>query len=73
MRHPGLILMRLLAPLPLPLLRALGVCLGWVLYLLALPRRLRLRGSFSAFAQPCIDLVGVVGVVGQGRINLCQR
>ena len=39
MRHPGLALMRLLAPLPLPLLRGLGVCLGWVLYLLALPRR----------------------------------
>ena len=35
----ALAFVRLLAPLPLPLLRALGWVLGFVLYLLAVPRR----------------------------------
>ena len=34
--HAGIVLMRLLAPLPLPWVRRLGVCLGYVLYALAL-------------------------------------
>ena len=37
--HPGVGLMRLLAPLPLPWLRGLGRLVGWVLHLLAAPRR----------------------------------
>jgi KDO2-lipid IV(A) lauroyltransferase len=39
MRHPGLVFMRWIAPLPLPWLRALGALVGWVLYALAAPRR----------------------------------
>jgi Kdo2-lipid IVA lauroyltransferase/acyltransferase len=35
----GIWFMRLLAPLPLPLLRALGAVFGWLLYWLAWPRR----------------------------------
>lgn len=37
--HPGVVLMRLLAPLPLPWLRAIGRVVGWILYGLAAPRR----------------------------------
>ncbi|MDR0275207.1 MAG: lipid A biosynthesis acyltransferase [Burkholderiaceae bacterium] len=37
--HPALLLMRALAPLPLPLLRALGAALGYLLFLLAAKRR----------------------------------
>ena len=37
--HAGIVLMRLLAPLPLPWVRRLGVCLGHVLYAVVLPRR----------------------------------
>ena len=39
MRHPGVLFMRLIAPLPLGWIRALGTVVGWVLYLLAVPRR----------------------------------
>lgn len=39
MAHPGILFMRLIAPLPLPWLRGLGWLLGRVLYLLAVPRR----------------------------------
>jgi KDO2-lipid IV(A) lauroyltransferase len=39
MRHPGVLFMRLIAPVPLPLIRALGTVVGWALYLLAAPRR----------------------------------
>ena len=39
MPHPGIVFMRLIAPLPLPWLRAVGTLLGWVLYALAVPRR----------------------------------
>jgi KDO2-lipid IV(A) lauroyltransferase len=39
MPHPGLVFMRLIAPLPLAWLRALGALVGWVLYGLAAPRR----------------------------------
>jgi Kdo2-lipid IVA lauroyltransferase/acyltransferase len=35
----GIAFMRLIAPLPLPLLRGMGAVLGWVLYGLAVPRR----------------------------------
>lgn len=35
----GIAFMRLIAPLPLPWVRALGALLGWVLYGLAMPRR----------------------------------
>jgi len=35
----GIAFMRALAPLPLPLVRALGTCLGWLLYGVVLPRR----------------------------------
>jgi hypothetical protein len=37
--HAGIVFMRLLAPLPLPWVRRLGVCLGYVLYAVVLPRR----------------------------------
>lgn len=39
MRHPGVAFMRLIAPLPLGLIRALGTLVGLALYLLAVPRR----------------------------------
>ncbi len=39
MVHPGVLFMRLIAPLPLGMIRALGAVVGWVLYLLAVPRR----------------------------------
>ena len=39
MTHPGVLLMRVLAPLPLPWLRALGSLIGRVLFVLARPRR----------------------------------
>jgi Kdo2-lipid IVA lauroyltransferase/acyltransferase len=39
MPHPGILFMRLIAPLPLAWLRALGVLFGYVLYPLAAPRR----------------------------------
>lgn len=39
MPHPGVLFMRLIAPLPLSVVRAMGACLGRVLYLLAVPRR----------------------------------
>ncbi len=37
--HLGVLLMRLLAPLPLPVVRALGWLLGWILYVVVVPRR----------------------------------
>lgn len=39
MQHPGVLFMRLIAPLPLSWVRALGTLVGWVLYVLAVPRR----------------------------------
>ena len=39
MQHPGVLFMRLLAPLPLSWVRALGALVGLVLYGLAVPRR----------------------------------
>lgn len=39
MKHPALLLMRALAPLPLPLIRALGTLLGHMLFVLVRPRR----------------------------------
>ena len=39
MQHPGVLFMRLLAPLPLGLIRALGTAVGLTLYVLAVPRR----------------------------------
>jgi KDO2-lipid IV(A) lauroyltransferase len=39
MQHPGVMFMRLIAPLPLAWVRALGALLGLVLYGLAVPRR----------------------------------
>ena len=39
MQHPGVLFMRLLAPLPLSWIRGLGTVMGWVLYALAVPRR----------------------------------
>ena len=39
MPHPAVLFMRLLAPLPLTWLRALGTLAGRVLYVLAAPRR----------------------------------
>jgi len=38
-QHPGVVFMRLLAPLPLGWVRALGALVGLVLYVLAVPRR----------------------------------
>ena len=37
--HAGIVFMRLLAHFPLPWVRRLGVCLGYVLYAVVLPRR----------------------------------
>ncbi|MEQ1660081.1 MAG: lipid A biosynthesis acyltransferase, partial [Hylemonella sp.] len=39
MQHPGVLFMRLIAPLPLSWIRGLGTLMGWVLYVLAVPRR----------------------------------
>ena len=39
MQHPGVLFMRLIAPLPLSWVRALGTLVGLVLYVLAVPRR----------------------------------
>jgi KDO2-lipid IV(A) lauroyltransferase len=39
MTHPGVLFMRLIAPLPLSWVRGLGTAVGWVLYALAVPRR----------------------------------
>jgi KDO2-lipid IV(A) lauroyltransferase len=39
MTHPGVLFMRLIAPLPLSWVRGLGSAVGWVLYVLAVPRR----------------------------------
>jgi KDO2-lipid IV(A) lauroyltransferase len=39
MTHPGVLFMRLIAPLPLSWVRGLGTVVGWVLYALAVPRR----------------------------------
>lgn len=39
MTHPGVFFMRLIAPLPLGWVRGLGTVVGWVLYVLAVPRR----------------------------------
>lgn len=39
MRHPGVLFMRVIAHLPLAWVRSLGALVGWVLYLLAVPRR----------------------------------
>ncbi len=39
MAHPGVLFMRWIARLPLGWVRALGTLVGWVLYVLAVPRR----------------------------------
>lgn len=39
MQHPGVLFMRLIAPLPLAWVRALGTVVGLLLYVLAVPRR----------------------------------
>jgi len=39
MQHPGVLFMRLIAPLPLAWVRALGTLVGLALYVLAVPRR----------------------------------
>ncbi len=39
MQHPGILFMRLIAPLPLGWVRALGTLVGLLLYVLAVPRR----------------------------------
>ena len=39
MTHPGVLFMRFIAPLPLSWVRGLGTVVGWVLYVLAVPRR----------------------------------
>ena len=48
MQHPGLIFMRLIAPLPLSWLRALGAGLGLVLYLLVARRRKIVMANLAA-------------------------
>jgi KDO2-lipid IV(A) lauroyltransferase len=37
--HPGILFMRLIAPLPLWWLRGMGTVMGWILYALVVPRR----------------------------------
>jgi len=53
--HLGILFMRALAPLPLPLLRALGVALGWFLHLVIVPRRrvvqANLRACFPGWSE----------------------
>jgi KDO2-lipid IV(A) lauroyltransferase len=39
LKHPGVLFMRLIAPLPLRSLRTFGAVVGWLLYVLAVPRR----------------------------------
>jgi KDO2-lipid IV(A) lauroyltransferase len=39
MQHPGVLFMRLIAPLPLAWVRAIGTLLGYLLYWVAVPRR----------------------------------
>ena len=43
----GILLMRLLAPLPLPWVRAFGWLLGWVLYAVVAPRRRVVRANLD--------------------------
>jgi Kdo2-lipid IVA lauroyltransferase/acyltransferase len=45
--HAGVLFMRLLAPLPLPVVRALGWALGWVLYALIAKRRKVVRKNLA--------------------------
>lgn len=56
MAHPGVLFMRLLAPLPLPLVRGLGAALGYLLYGLVRPRRkvalTNLRLCFPGLDEP---------------------
>ena len=51
----GIVFMRLLAPLPLPWVRFLGVCLGYVLYAVVLPRR-RVVHTNLALCFPALSL-----------------
>ncbi len=44
--HLGVAFMRLLSPLPLPVVRGLGWGLGWLLYVLAVPRRRVVEKNF---------------------------
>lgn len=43
----GILFMRLLAPLPLPWVRALGWALGWLLYAVVVPRRRVVRANLA--------------------------
>lgn len=43
----GILFMRLIAPLPLPWVRAAGWVLGWLLYLLIVPRRRVVRANLA--------------------------
>lgn len=56
MAHPGVLFMRVLAPLPLPLVRGLGAALGYLLYGLVRPRRkvalTNLRLCFPELDEP---------------------
>ncbi len=45
--HAGVLFMRLLAPLPLPVVRAIGWALGWVLYALVAKRRIVVRKNLA--------------------------
>ncbi len=60
--HAGIALMRVVAHLPLAWVRALGVALGWVLYLLAGSRRhvvqVNLRLCFPKYTPAELDVLG---------------
>jgi Kdo2-lipid IVA lauroyltransferase/acyltransferase len=45
--HLGIVFMRALALLPLPVLRAMGWCMGWVLYIVVVPRRKVVRRNLA--------------------------
>jgi Kdo2-lipid IVA lauroyltransferase/acyltransferase len=47
MSHIGVLFMRLIAPLPLPVVRAMGWLLGWLAYALAKPRRRIVRKNLA--------------------------
>ena len=54
--HAGIVFMRLLAPLPLPWVRFLGVCLGYVLYAVVLPRRRVVHTNLAPSGAPLFAL-----------------
>ncbi len=61
MSHGGVLFMRLIAPLPLPMVRAMGWLMGWVAYALAAPRRRIVRKNLALCfpEQATLELQGL--------------